>query len=86
VLVTQTTRKNILRYWLLGPKDNTSELFALLQGFPDNINRNIYGDFLVAENNAGKGKAVKFDAQGKFLRVLDGLNPISHAQEFHHNL
>lgn len=86
VLVTQTTRKNILRYWLRGPKANTSELFAPLQGFPDNINRNINGEFWVAENNAGIGKAVKFDAQGKFMGVLDGLNPISHAQEFHHNL
>lgn len=89
VLVTQTTSKNILRYWVRGPRATNSgvgELFAQTQGFPDNINRNINGEFWVAENSNGRGKAAKFDAYGNFMEALDGLNPISHAQEFHHNL
>ncbi|KAL6129713.1 hypothetical protein ACLB2K_073062 [Fragaria x ananassa] len=81
VLVTQTTAKNILRYWLRGPRANTVDTFFNLQGAPDNINRNFNGEFWVAENSAGRGKAVKLDAQGSFLDVVDGLNPVSHVEQ-----
>ncbi|KAM5552101.1 protein STRICTOSIDINE SYNTHASE-LIKE 10-like [Rosa sericea] len=86
VLVTQTTAKNILRYWLRGPRANTVDIFFQLQGAPDNIIRNINGEFWVAENSAGKGKAVKLDAQGNFLDVVDGLNPVSHVEQRYRNL
>ncbi|PRQ54849.1 putative strictosidine synthase [Rosa chinensis] len=44
VLVTQTTAKNILRYWLRGPRANTVDIFFQLRGAPDNIIRNINGE------------------------------------------
>ncbi|XP_050369659.1 protein STRICTOSIDINE SYNTHASE-LIKE 10-like [Argentina anserina] len=47
VLVTQTTSKNIMRYWLRGPRTGQSEIFAATQGFPDNIIRKINGEFLL---------------------------------------
>uniref|UniRef100_A0A803LXK7 Strictosidine synthase conserved region domain-containing protein n=1 Tax=Chenopodium quinoa TaxID=63459 RepID=A0A803LXK7_CHEQI len=36
------------RYWLKGEKAGTSEIFAILPGFPDNIRTNKDGDFWVA--------------------------------------
>lgn len=36
------------RYWLKGDKAGTSEIFAILPGFPDNIRTNKDGDFWVA--------------------------------------
>lgn len=36
------------RYWLKGEKAGTSEVFAILPGFPDNIRTNKDGDFWVA--------------------------------------
>ena len=86
VMVTQTTSKNILRFWVRGPRAGTREVFATTQGFPDNIRRNINGEFWVAENSNGRGKAAKFNANGNFMEAIDGLNPISHAQQFHGNL
>ena len=40
----------------------------------------------VSENSAGRGKAVKLDAQGNFLDVVDGLNPVSHVEQRYGNL
>ncbi|GLJ49801.1 hypothetical protein SUGI_1057660 [Cryptomeria japonica] len=48
ILVSETTNCRILRYWLKGPKAGSSEVFALLPGFPDNIRRNADGEFWVA--------------------------------------
>ncbi|KAL2945525.1 Protein STRICTOSIDINE SYNTHASE-LIKE 3 [Bienertia sinuspersici] len=36
------------RYWLKGEKAGTSETFAILPGFPDNVRTNKDGDFWVA--------------------------------------
>ena len=36
------------RYWLKGEQAGTSELFAILPGFPDNVRTNKDGDFWVA--------------------------------------
>lgn len=36
------------KYWLKGPKAGTSEVMAILPGFPDNIRTNKNGDFWVA--------------------------------------
>ncbi|KAL6142087.1 hypothetical protein ACLB2K_060370 [Fragaria x ananassa] len=82
VLVSQTTSKNILRYWVRGPRVGQSEIFATTQSYPDNIRRNINGEFWVAENSGGRGKAAKFDANGNFMEAIGGLNPISQAQQF----
>lgn len=38
----------IIKYWLKGDKVGTTEVFAILPGFPDNIRTNKDGDFWVA--------------------------------------
>nr|XP_011468465.1 PREDICTED: protein STRICTOSIDINE SYNTHASE-LIKE 10-like [Fragaria vesca subsp. vesca] len=86
VLVSHTTSKNILRYWVWGPRASQSEIFAITQGYPDNIRRNINGEFWVVANSGRRGKVAKFDANGNFLEAIDGLNPISQAQQYHSNL
>jgi sugar lactone lactonase YvrE len=49
VLVNETYRYRIQRYWLKGPKAGTSELFIdNLPGFPDNLSANRRGTFWVA--------------------------------------
>ncbi|KAK1315566.1 Strictosidine synthase 1 [Acorus calamus] len=55
VLVAESTTSRILRYWLRGPKNGTSDVFATVPDYPDNLKRNSDGEFWVAVNN-GKGK------------------------------
>jgi sugar lactone lactonase YvrE len=50
VLVNETYRYRILRYWLKGPKAGTGEVFLdNLPGFPDNITSNRRGTFWLAQ-------------------------------------
>ena len=63
VLVNETYRYRILRYWLKGPKAGTHEIFMdNLPGFPDNISSNGNGTFWLA----------LFTVRNE---VLDGLHP-----------
>ena len=49
VLVNETSRYRITRYWLTGPKAGTSDLFAAnLPGFPDNLDPAGDGTYWVA--------------------------------------
>lgn len=49
VLINETYRYRIVRYWLRGPKAGTHEIFIdNLPGFPDNISRNHKGTFWLA--------------------------------------
>ncbi|KAL6523276.1 Protein STRICTOSIDINE SYNTHASE-LIKE 10 [Orobanche gracilis] len=48
LLVSETTTRRILRYWIRGPNAGRHDTFAELPGFPDNIRRNRDGDFWVA--------------------------------------
>lgn len=49
VLINETYRYRIQRYWLKGPKAGTSEIFVdNLPGFPDNITSNRRGTFWLA--------------------------------------
>ncbi len=49
VLVNETFRYRIKRYWLQGPKKGTADIFAdNLPGFPDGISANRQGTFWVA--------------------------------------
>lgn len=49
VLVNETYRYRIIRYWLKGPKTGTHEVFLdNLPGFPDNISGNRKGTFWLA--------------------------------------
>ncbi|XP_054824142.1 protein STRICTOSIDINE SYNTHASE-LIKE 2-like isoform X2 [Prosopis cineraria] len=47
ILVVETTKCRVLRYWLATSKAGTSEVFAELPGFPDNIKRSPRGGFWV---------------------------------------
>ncbi|KAJ7943251.1 Strictosidine synthase [Quillaja saponaria] len=53
--VEESSAQKILRYWLKGSKIHTTETFAQLELFPDNIKRNHKGEFWVALNS-GRGK------------------------------
>ncbi|MDD9303255.1 MAG: strictosidine synthase family protein [Desulfobacter sp.] len=49
VLINETYRYRIVRYWLKGPKSGTHEIFIdNLPGFPDNISSNHKGRFWLA--------------------------------------
>jgi sugar lactone lactonase YvrE len=49
VLINETYRYRIVRYWLKGPKAGTHEIFVdNLPGFPDNISSNNKGTFWLA--------------------------------------
>ncbi|XP_075087878.1 protein STRICTOSIDINE SYNTHASE-LIKE 12-like [Nicotiana tabacum] len=50
VLITEIIASRIRRFWLKGPKANSTEIFANLTGHPDNIKRTILGDYCVAVN------------------------------------
>ncbi|XP_010427562.1 PREDICTED: protein STRICTOSIDINE SYNTHASE-LIKE 10-like [Camelina sativa] len=75
VLVDETTNCKILRLWLSGPKAGTQDVFAVLPGYPDNIRRNLNGEFWVALNSllyeTPYTKAVKLSASGEVLVVLE---------------
>lgn len=46
LLVSETSRYRLLRYWLKGPKKGTSEVFMdNLPGFPNNLSRSTSGNF-----------------------------------------
>lgn len=48
LLICETLKQRILRYWIQGPKTGIVEEFALLPGFPDNIRLTERDDFWVA--------------------------------------
>ncbi|KAE8711395.1 Protein STRICTOSIDINE SYNTHASE-LIKE 3 [Hibiscus syriacus] len=48
LVVCEGCSGRLLKYWLKGEKSGTSEVFAILPGFPDNIRTNENGEFWVA--------------------------------------
>lgn len=48
IVFCETTLTRLQRHWLRGPKRGTSEVFADLPGFPDNVRLNPRGRFWVA--------------------------------------
>ena len=71
VVVAETTRKRLLKYWLKGARKGKMEVFARLPGFPDNVKRNLKGEFWVAVSSLPKGViGVKLDAKGRMLGLL----------------
>ncbi|MCD7468662.1 hypothetical protein HAX54_007054 [Datura stramonium] len=48
LLITEAIGRRIRRFWLEGAKANSSDVFATVQGNPDNIKRTASGDFWVA--------------------------------------
>ncbi|CAL9107345.1 unnamed protein product [Musa textilis] len=47
-LFCEGSRGRLSRYWLKGEKAGTSDVFAILPGFPDNVRTNEKGEFWVA--------------------------------------
>ncbi|KAI5330319.1 hypothetical protein L3X38_029717 [Prunus dulcis] len=50
VLVSEYAGKRIQKFWLTGPKANTSEIILDFGHHPVDINRSVSGDFWVAVN------------------------------------
>ncbi|KAE8733092.1 Protein STRICTOSIDINE SYNTHASE-LIKE 3 [Hibiscus syriacus] len=48
LVVCEACSGRLLKYWLKGEKSGTSEVFAILPGFPDNVRSNKNGEFWVA--------------------------------------
>ncbi|XP_010257835.1 PREDICTED: protein STRICTOSIDINE SYNTHASE-LIKE 10-like [Nelumbo nucifera] len=84
ILIAETSKARILRYWLRGPKAQTLEFFLQLPGFPDNVKSNGRGEFWVALNPGkpsmgatfqprfdGEIVALRFDEEGNILEVLN---------------
>ncbi|KAL8128506.1 hypothetical protein V2J09_017661 [Rumex salicifolius] len=95
VLVSEFLNFRILRYWLKGPKANTSEVFYVTPGAPDNIKRNADGDFWVAVSIGGTQSAIPLGIllgqNGQVLRVLNFAtagytSSLSNVQEYNGRL
>lgn len=64
------------RYWLKGEKAGTSDVFAILPGFPDNVRTNEKGEFWVAIH-CRQSKYAQFMGQHDRLRKVLLKLPIS---------
>lgn len=58
LLVAETGKVQLRRFWIKGPKARTSEVFAQLARYPDNIKRNQKGEFWLALAS-GRGDLVR---------------------------
>ncbi|KAJ0048666.1 hypothetical protein Pint_16354 [Pistacia integerrima] len=73
------------RFWLIGLKANTSEVFATFPGSPDNIKRSAKGEFWVPIYTGAASLGVRLSANGRLLQILklSALNPVQHYSEVH---
>ncbi|PUZ60045.1 hypothetical protein GQ55_4G091900 [Panicum hallii var. hallii] len=81
LVVALTGPCKLLRYWLQGPKAGTSEVFADLPGYPDNVRPDGNGGYWVAlhrekyEFPFGVNKhlvAIRIGAEGEKLQEMNG--------------
>ena len=79
VLVAETTTGRILRLWLHGPNAGNVDVFSELPGFPDNIRRNMKGEFWVALH-AKKGLFAKLALSYQWLGKTCLKLPLSFKQ------
>ncbi|KAJ0048667.1 hypothetical protein Pint_16353 [Pistacia integerrima] len=74
------------KFWLTGPKANSSEIFATFQGRGDNIKRNTKGEFWIPDNSNTTSLGKRFSEDGKLLQTLtlseDPAIRYSEVQEF----
>ena len=59
ILVAETSRCRVIKYWLETSKAGTHEVFAQLPGFPDNLNWSPRGGFWVAIHSR-KGRILEW--------------------------
>jgi sugar lactone lactonase YvrE len=81
LIVALTGPCKLMRYWIRGPKAGTSELFADLPGYPDNVRPDGKGGYWVAlhrekyELPFGKNShlvAIRIGAEGEKLQEMRG--------------
>ncbi|KAK8450646.1 hypothetical protein SEVIR_6G068500v4 [Setaria viridis] len=81
LIVALTGPCKLMRYWIRGPKAGTSELFADLPGYPDNVRPDRKGGYWVAlhrekyELPFGKDShlvAIRIGAEGEKLQEMRG--------------
>ncbi|PHT47750.1 hypothetical protein CQW23_11958 [Capsicum baccatum] len=72
LLVSELIAGRIRRFWLTGPKTNTSDVFASsnVDGNPDNIKRTVSGDFWVAVIRRNILPFPPFTSRGQRLNQL----------------
>lgn len=73
IVVAETSECRIIRYWLRTSKAGSSEVFAQLPGFPDNIKRSPRGGFWVGIHSRREwvvGRIVAHPVIGKTLLKL----------------
>lgn len=74
VLVNETYRYRIRRYWLKGPKAGTDEIFIdNLPGFPDNVSSNRRGTFWLALFTVRNDLLDRFHPSPTFKRIMSKL-------------
>ncbi|XP_048330362.2 protein STRICTOSIDINE SYNTHASE-LIKE 12 [Ziziphus jujuba] len=101
VLVSEFLGKRINRFWLRGPKANTSETFLVVKGTPHSIRRNSRGEFWVAVNRIlgppppptppMLALGLRVNEQGQVLQeesfaLAYGVEAVSEVQEFNFDL
>lgn len=91
VLVAEYLGNKILKYWLEGPKANSSEILLEIPG-PGNIKRTPAGDFWVPSTDENAPKltsiGVRFNEFGRILETVDLPQPYKneHLEQIHeHN-
>jgi sugar lactone lactonase YvrE len=89
VVVAHTALCELRRYWVRGARAGTSETFAELPGYPDNVRADGHGGYWVALSNGvaggdGGGEApaaptvaVRVSRQGNVTEALDGFSFVS---------
>ncbi|KAK2357671.1 protein STRICTOSIDINE SYNTHASE-LIKE [Trifolium repens] len=86
VLVSEYLSNRIQRVWLKGPRANSSELFMLLLGRPDNIKRNSRGQFWISVNSfIGSPRSPRRATMPAGVRVTESglvLQVVSLASEY----
>ncbi|CAO2170047.1 unnamed protein product [Urochloa humidicola] len=89
LIIALTEQCKLMRYWIQGPKANTSEPFANLLGYPDNIRPDGMGGYWVALNREKFESprsfdrhllAVKIGADGKKLQEMKGPKSVRPAE------
>lgn len=73
LLFSEIVTNTIQRFWLRGPRANTTELVARVEGLPDGIRRNARGEFWVATtvnalSLAPRPVGLRFSEQGVLLQ------------------
>lgn len=87
VVVAHTALCELRRYWVRGPRAGTSEAFAELPGYPDNVRADGHGGYWVALSKgmaagaastaAAPTVAVRVSREGNVTEALDGFSFVS---------